>query len=241
MITKIIIILALTFLFIAETFAQDTLKIAIDSVSISQDSIIEETPIISYSYADKECKCDYLKILPENVPKYLYEKDIDIVIWTYKQLYHYSITPEKDTVARPIMYGVIGQFKKDKFFYGGSITDTITEGKENVKLSTKQKKQLFKLLHAYRVDFNNCFIGTSENMCYRPRHVILFYQQNKVIDFLEVCFECSRFMSSNKAFDDVFQCYEKYNLLKVLFKKIGIKQYLDRDNIMPKTELRKRK
>ena len=238
MTAKILTILALTFLFIAETFAQDTLKIAIDTVSISQDSIIEEPSTISYSHANKECKCDYLKILPENVPKYLYEKDIDIVIWTYKQLYHYSITPEKDTVARPME--ARGQLKKDKFFYGSKRTDTITEGKENIKLSTKQKKQLFKLLHVYRVDFDNCFISTSENMCYRPHHVILFYQQNKVIDFLELCFECGGFLSSNKAFDDILQCEEKYDLLKILFKKIGIKQYLDRDS-MPKTELRKRK
>lgn len=232
MIIKLIITLFLSCLFTIECQSQDTLKVA---DTTNQDIIIaDETGITTFKEAE-ECKCSYLKTLAINVPKQLYEKDVNIMVWSYHPLYKYYLTPEKDTLVR--LRWDVGELKNGKFYYG-TIRDTITQGKENIKLSAKQKKQLFKLLHHYQVTESYC--ATDEVMCYQPRHVILFYKDNKVIDFLEICFECHKSVFSNKAFDEVFKCREKYDLLKVFFSKIGIKLYLDSNNI-PHSEVRKRK
>lgn len=105
-------------------------------------------------------------------------------------------------------------------------------------MSEKQKKKLSKLLHQYQVIEGYC--PQEELMCYQPRHVILFYKDGKVIDFLEVCLECQKFRFSNPSFSELFRCQEKYDLLKAFFSQIGIKLYLDRENI-PKSEIRKRR
>ncbi len=58
--------------------------------------------------------------------------------------------------------------------------------------------------------------------CYNPRHLILFYKQNKIVDFYEFCAECggSR-QSKNIAFPEL--CTDKGDKLIEIFKEMKLK------------------
>ncbi|MCF6405029.1 hypothetical protein L3C95_19160 [Chitinophaga filiformis] len=64
----------------------------------------------------------------------------------------------------------------------------------------------------------------SKTGCYIPRNAILFRDNNgKVIAFIEICFECrnTRLSSENISLGE--HCQWKLDMLKALFKKVGIK------------------
>lgn len=95
MINKIFITLVLFFSFVAECKSQDTLKVA---DSTNQDSTTTEDVSVTYTLVEN-CKCNYVKIPLVDIPKNLYEDDIDIVVWSYKPTYYSRIiTPAKDTL-----------------------------------------------------------------------------------------------------------------------------------------------
>jgi len=63
-----------------------------------------------------------------------------------------------------------------------------TNGIEQVKLLTPiQVKQIFKILTAK--DASSMQVAD----CYLPRHAIVFYKSQKVIAFIEFCFECNQY------------------------------------------------
>lgn len=65
---------------------------------------------------------------------------------------------------------------------------------------------------------NECVLAD----CYNPRHIILFYKENKVIDFYEFCAECggSR-QSKNIRFPEL--CSDKGDKLIEIFKEMKLK------------------
>lgn len=58
--------------------------------------------------------------------------------------------------------------------------------------------------------------------CYNPRHLLLFYKQNKIVDFYEFCAECggSR-QSKNIYFPEL--CTDKGDKLIEIFKEMKLK------------------
>lgn len=58
--------------------------------------------------------------------------------------------------------------------------------------------------------------------CYNPRHIILFYKQNKIVDFYELCAECggSR-QSKNINFPQL--CADKGDRIIAIFKEMKLK------------------
>ena len=65
---------------------------------------------------------------------------------------------------------------------------------------------------------NECVLAD----CYNPRHLILFYKQNKLIDFYEFCAECggSR-QSKNISFPEL--CSDKGDKIIAIFKEMKLK------------------
>ena len=60
--------------------------------------------------------------------------------------------------------------------------------------------------------------------CYMPRNAILFYDnENNLNGFLEICFECNNYRSSNKEITIGELCTQKMQLMKDFFKDCGIK------------------
>ena len=60
--------------------------------------------------------------------------------------------------------------------------------------------------------------------CYTPRNALIFYDRNgRIFDYLEICFECMRDESQSHKVTIGTYCNQKYDLLKGLFIKFGIK------------------
>ncbi len=101
------------------------------------------------------------------------------------------------------------------------ISDRKTKNYEEITLNKQEIVKLTDILYNYS------FRGKryeEETNCYEPRNAIIFCD-NKGTEFerIELCFECSQYKkSSDKMMIGDF-CVGKYELLKHLFRKVGIK------------------
>lgn len=75
-----------------------------------------------------------------------------------------------------------------------------------------------KIIEVLITDEKKCVLAD----CYNPRHLILFYKQNKIVDFYEFCTECggSR-QSKNIKFPDI--CRDKGFKIITIFKEMKLK------------------
>jgi hypothetical protein len=99
-------------------------------------------------------------------------------------------------------------------------TTTLIEIK---KLKPEQTDELTNLI------FNTDYKNKSElhvaalGKCFEPRNALIFLNaDDKVIDYLEICFECKQNYSKSKRFDIGTLCNQKYELLSNYFKSIGV-------------------
>lgn len=101
--------------------------------------------------------------------------------------------------------------------------ENFNEIKESKTLNLTETLELSKLL------FNTCGKFPNDrrevSMCFFPRNAILFYDGNdKVFDFLEICFECRRMRPlSEKATEINGICNKFYPKLEKYFQNKGLK------------------
>ncbi|KAA2223798.1 hypothetical protein [Chryseobacterium sediminis] len=100
--------------------------------------------------------------------------------------------------------------------------ENFKEIKESKTLNLAETLELSKLL------FNTCGKFSSDlretSMCFFPRNAILFYDEDdKVFDFLEICFECHRMQFfSEKATEVNGMCSNFYSKLEKYFQNKGL-------------------
>ncbi|NQX42996.1 hypothetical protein SAMN05421820_11445 [Pedobacter steynii] len=99
-------------------------------------------------------------------------------------------------------------------------TTTLIETK---KLKPEQTDELTRLF------FNTDYKNKSElhliefAKCFEPRNALIFLNSDdKVIDYLEICFECKQNYSKSELFDIGILCNQKYELFSHYFKSIGV-------------------
>jgi len=113
---------------------------------------------------------------------------------THRDVYStkYELSIENDTVQIPNIK-IIDNIVLDKYF-----SEKIAE----VLLSTEDE----------------CLMDD----CYNPRHIILFYKQNKIIDYYEFCAECGgSVQSKNINFPEL--CADKGDRIIEIFKEMKLK------------------
>lgn len=89
-------------------------------------------------------------------------------------------------------------------------------------LNTQQIERLTDIVYNYgfKEEVNIIVVKA----CYMPRNAILFYDnENNLNGFLEICFECNNYRSSNKEITIGELCTQKMQLMKDFFKDCGIK------------------
>ncbi len=90
-----------------------------------------------------------------------------------------------------------------------------------------------RILNSNQVDsltdilYNTCYRWTitEENpaMCYLPHNAILFFDNNdKIFDYIEICFDCHQFKYSSKKIEKFEQCDFAVVELKKYFKQMGL-------------------
>lgn len=61
------------------------------------------------------------------------------------------------------------------------------------------------------------------NMCYTPRHAILFENANGLVfSYIEICFDCLRYKTQPENLEIGEFCYQKYTMLEDYFQDLGI-------------------
>ncbi|WP_177766361.1 hypothetical protein [Flavobacterium sp. I3-2] len=92
---------------------------------------------------------------------------------------------------------------------------------EKIELSEIQKNELTDLIYNYGNNHEDAVIWGAK--CFIPRNAILFFDENnKLFEFIEICFECYQYKTSNYNVDLNNNCGQKLSLLKELFEKSGI-------------------
>ncbi len=92
---------------------------------------------------------------------------------------------------------------------------------EQVELNNEQKNKLTDLIYNYGTNQENSDMWAAK--CYIPRNAILFFDDsNKLIGFIELCFECNNYRTSSSDISININCDDKMILLKHQFEKAGI-------------------
>ncbi|MOA37046.1 hypothetical protein D3C78_1586120 [compost metagenome] len=100
---------------------------------------------------------------------------------------------------------------------------------ETIYLNKSQTDLLTDLL--YNVGYKEKPTILTIIKCYYPHNARLFMDsQEKVFDYIELCFTCEKNVLSSEKIKTGEFCTEKYELLKQLFKKFGIKYTGDQFN-----------
>ncbi len=116
-------------------------------------------------------------------------------------------------------------------------SDTIFEAGLNIKngkLNYTSLKEIKRLKNGQINQLTNIIFNTKSrkpsliadpgHACFNPRNAIIFYDQNgKIFDYLEVCFECTRYYSLSEKMTIGTYCAQKYELLRKIFLDLGIK------------------
>jgi len=116
----------------------------------------------------------------------------------------------------------------DLFSGDPDTTKTIPVGMKEIRTMTlAQIDTLTDILYNYGHGGN--IWSTSVSGCYIPRNAILFrVSDGKVIAFIEICFECSNTRQSSENISLGEPCDRKLDMLKALFKQVGIKYGIDK-------------
>jgi hypothetical protein len=98
--------------------------------------------------------------------------------------------------------------------------------KETITLDQTKTDSLFSILFDYRT--KRMGDGIITQACYVPRHSIVFYKNEIAIAYIEICFQCERYETSeNLGFYSLDFCSDKWCMLLKYFKWVGINQELD--------------
>jgi hypothetical protein len=116
----------------------------------------------------------------------------------------------------------LNNFPRRGLYINNGILDTTTLI-ETKKLKTKQIDELTKLI--FNTDYKNKWKlhMVDFGKCFEPRNALIFLDSDdKVIDYLEICFECKQNYSKSELFDIGILCNQKYELFSNYFKSIGV-------------------
>ena len=122
---------------------------------------------------------------------------------------------------------IVGEYYKDSL---PRMNDTVCYSKlfELKILISSQIDTLTDLIYNYGFKFKYkpkgkvYFIGSILE-CYNPRNAILFVDKdNKVFEFIEICFECERTRTSSDNLSLGVDCNQKLQLIKSFFEDTGI-------------------
>lgn len=93
---------------------------------------------------------------------------------------------------------------------------------ETATLTPEQTNELSDLI--FNFSYTKLPLEDSEVYCYNPRNAIFFLDaENHIMAYIEICFGCNKYRTSDKRFSLGDFCNEKYDMLKAIFEKSNIK------------------
>jgi hypothetical protein len=147
--------------------------------------------------------------------RFPFDKTHTIKLVSFK--HNYSVMQETDSVDGP--------------FYEPEIpkTNGIVDFAKMFETKTLDRSLTDKLLDIL-INYDNEDRESEITFCYEPRNGIVFLDGNdKIIGFVEICFECLRYKVDPPTLKVGSFCSEKFNALKRIFKESGISYGTVRD------------
>ena len=127
-----------------------------------------------------------------------------------------------------VTYDSTDGYDLGKIGYSTILTDSIGQYGfcERVPLNEKQIDTLFSIMYGY-ISIDDLHISAA---CYNPRHAILFYKGNTLVEYFEICFECmgTEYLRNQSRFPQF--CNEQWCYLQEFFKRSGVKKRLGKLN-----------
>ncbi len=131
--------------------------------------------------------------------------------------------------SRMIWDTIKGRSNEELKFEKGKLTFDKTKVIDSLILNNDQKSKVFEVL------LDTKYEGMIA-ACYEPRHLFIFYKNNKMIGYYEVCLECGGWKNSEKLNFLPDFCMEKGEELKNLFIKMKLKNSGEGSSILDKLE-----
>ncbi|MBE8725713.1 hypothetical protein C4F50_12225 [Flavobacterium sp. KB82] len=92
---------------------------------------------------------------------------------------------------------------------------------ETAVLTSEQINQLSDII--FNFSYTKLPIEDYDVYCYNPRNAIFFLDaENHIIAYIELCFGCNKYRSSDKRLSLGDYCTEKYDMIKAIFEKSHI-------------------
>ncbi|MBF4466889.1 hypothetical protein [Flavobacterium sp. LC2016-12] len=93
---------------------------------------------------------------------------------------------------------------------------------ETATLTSEQINKLTDII--FNFTYKKMPYAAEDIKCYMPRNAVLFLDaDNRIIGYLEICFSCKHFRSSDKRLSIGEYCSTKYDMLKSIFENVNIK------------------
>lgn len=93
---------------------------------------------------------------------------------------------------------------------------------ETATLTPEQTNLLSDII--FNFSYTKLPLEDTEVYCYNPRNAIFFLDaENHIMAYIEICFGCNKYRTSDKQFSLGDFCNEKYDMLKAIFEKSTIK------------------
>ena len=170
--------------------------------------IILLSTICSFGQSGDYCGKRKKLTISEIKTRFPFDKTYTIKLVSFK--HEYPVIKESDTVAVPIYEPEIPKTNG---------TVDITKMFESKTLDPKLTDKLLDIL----VNYDNEDRESEVAFCYEPRNGIVFMDKtDKVIGFVEICFDCLRYKVEPSTLTVTDFCSEKFDALKTLFKESGI-------------------
>jgi hypothetical protein len=161
--------------------------------------------------ASHDCASLNIISLAERLKRYPFDKTKNVQLVSFKSSYNTET----------------GEYYRDSL---PRMNDTVCYSKlfEIITLIPSQVDRLTDLIYNYNFKFKyepkgDVYFIKSLMACYNPRNAVLFLDKdNKVFEFIEICFECERTETSSEHVNFGTNCNQKLLLIKDFFKKSGI-------------------
>jgi hypothetical protein len=181
------------------------------------------------SFAQKKLSKQDIELNKQNCKKVeKYSADARLKLYPYNIASQVMLISFDDTSSSKMQGDDFQKFLNTNLnkVLNASLLSQITEKKI---LNKTQLIELTNIIYNYTFISKPSVIATPN--CYMPSNAILFLDKNnKLIGFLELCFQCNRFRASNNKINIADHCSQKLEMLKAFFLRNGIKYGTTEEN-----------
>jgi len=160
--------------------------------------------------------------------KYPYSAAIKIMLVSY----YGGGQPNQDIkIDSPFTTSIPSTHVRNKHYMGLVIKNKKLDYSPLIETKVLNRKQVEELTN---IVFNYDFAGmknytvTGFAACFEPRNSILFFDKNgKILDHLDICFQCHNYESASKNLSIGTNCAQKFDMLARFFIKAGVRYGAD--------------